>query len=68
MSRPLYRRVAKLEAAFRPPTRIVFEYVYERTELTSKRFIKREVCGNFDFEYWEGPAAACERLVLPGRG
>ena len=28
MSRPLYRRVAKLEAISRPPTRIVFEYVY----------------------------------------
>ena len=29
MSRPLYRRVAKLEAVSRPPMRIIFEYVYE---------------------------------------
>ena len=65
-SRPLHRRVAKLEAVSRPPSRIVFEYVYERPELTSKRFIKREVVGNVEFEFWEGPGAACEPLVLPG--
>ena len=63
MSRPLYRRVAKLEAISTPPTRIVFEYVYETPELTSKRFINREVFGNVEFEFWEG--AACEPLVLP---
>ena len=65
MSRPLYRRVAKLEAVSRPPMRIVFEYVYETPELTSKRFINREVFGNVEFEFWEGPGAACEPLVLP---
>ena len=65
MSRPLYRRVAKLEAVSRPPMRIVFEYLYETPELSSKRFINREVCGNVEFEFWEGPVAACEPLV-PG--
>jgi len=55
VSRPLQRKVTKLEAAFASPMRIVFEYVYERPELTSKRFIKREVHGKVEFEYWEGP-------------
>jgi hypothetical protein len=51
----LKRRIAKLESAFRPPTRIVFHAVIEKPGLQSERFVSREEYGNVIFETWEGP-------------
>jgi hypothetical protein len=55
MKSALYRRLAKLEAVSKPPTRILFETMCERPGIKCKRLISREEHGNVVFETWEGP-------------
>src|SRR5262249_58795364 len=55
MSRALHKRIAKLEAALKPPIRIVFRNICETPGVTAKRLISREEHGNIVFETWEGP-------------